>query len=146
MEKQKHWSLVWKVHAPLAIGKWQGHCRQSCICFAVRLSSHAVAAILHCMLSWSCLILFPCFVQVLHFPFPTSPEAGALKAAQACLVALSALQAPSHPSQPLGLTPLGKAMSAYPITPRHSRMLLQVAYHSTLFFVIVVAAFLIEVA
>lgn len=65
-------------------------------------------------------------MQVVHFPFPTSPEAEALKAAQTCLVALSALHPPSSPTTPLGLTPLGRAMSAYPITPRPAKMLLQV--------------------
>ncbi len=67
-------------------------------------------------------------LQVPHFPFPTPPEAGALTAAQNCLVALSALQPPSHPTTPLGLTPLGRAMSRYPITPRHARMLLQASH------------------
>ena len=64
-------------------------------------------------------------LQVLHFPFPTPPEAEELLAAQKCLVALSALHPASHPSTPLGLTALGRAMSRYPITPRHARMLLQ---------------------
>jgi len=67
-------------------------------------------------------------LQVPHFPFPTPPEAGALTAAQNCLVALSALQPPSHPTTPLGLTSLGRAMSRYPITPRHARMLLQASH------------------
>lgn len=67
-------------------------------------------------------------LQVPHFPFPTPPETGALTAAQNCLVALSALQPPSHPTTPLGLTPLGRAMSRYPITPRHARMLLQAGH------------------
>ena len=67
-------------------------------------------------------------LQVPHFPFPTPPEAGALIAAQICLVALSALQPPSHSTTPLGLTSLGRAMSCYPITPRHARMLLQASH------------------
>ena len=65
-------------------------------------------------------------LQVPHFPFPTPPETEALLAAQKCLVSLSALHPASHPSTPLGLTALGRAMSHYPITPRHARMLLQV--------------------
>ena len=67
-------------------------------------------------------------LQVPHFPFPTPPKSEALLAAQKCLVALSALHPASHPSTPLGLTPLGRAMSHYPITPRHARMLLQVCW------------------
>lgn len=59
-------------------------------------------------------------VQVPNFPFPTPPERGALAAAEGALAALGALGAD------LRLTPRGRAMAALPITPRHSRMLLQV--------------------
>jgi ATP-dependent RNA helicase DHX37/DHR1 len=57
--------------------------------------------------------------KVVNFPFPTPPEQAALKAAENCLVALGAL----HP-QSLVLTALGKQMAAFPIGPRHARMLL----------------------
>jgi ATP-dependent RNA helicase DHX37/DHR1 len=57
--------------------------------------------------------------KVVNFPFPTPPEQAALKAAENCLVALGAL----HP-QSLLLTALGKQMAAFPIGPRHARMLL----------------------
>lgn len=59
--------------------------------------------------------------QVLNFPFPTPPEQGALRAAQACLQALGALDGAG------GLTELGAAMAALPLHPRASRMILQVA-------------------
>lgn len=57
-----------------------------------------------------------------NFPFPTPPEPDALLQAEKCLVALSALQADT-----LALTELGRAMAAFPLSPRHSRMLLDVA-------------------
>lgn len=60
--------------------------------------------------------------RVANFPFPTLPEAAALAAAERCLVALSALDGGSGQ-----LTALGRAMAAYPISPRHARMLMEVA-------------------
>ncbi|MEW5308530.1 MAG: hypothetical protein WDW38_000482 [Sanguina aurantia] len=59
--------------------------------------------------------------EVLNFPFPTPPEAAALRAAQQCLIALSALHPSTH-----ALTPMGHAMAAFPISPRHARMMLEV--------------------
>lgn len=59
-------------------------------------------------------------MQVANFPFPTPPETTALVEAENCLKALEALDA-------LGkLTPIGRAMAQYPMSPRHSRMLLTV--------------------
>ncbi|KAL5701049.1 RNA helicase [Ranunculus cassubicifolius] len=58
--------------------------------------------------------------KVINFPFPTPPETSALKEAEICLKNLEAIDE-------LGkLTPLGKAMKHYPMSPRHSRMLLTV--------------------
>ncbi|KAK9091050.1 hypothetical protein Sjap_024227 [Stephania japonica] len=58
--------------------------------------------------------------KVANFPFPTPPEATALKEAECCLKALEAVDGEGK------LTSLGKAMSQYPLSPRHSRMLLTV--------------------
>lgn len=58
--------------------------------------------------------------QITKFPFPTSPEAKALFEAEICLKSLEALDFDGK------LTPLGKAMSHYPMSPRHSRMLITV--------------------
>ncbi|XP_010252060.1 PREDICTED: ATP-dependent RNA helicase DEAH13 [Nelumbo nucifera] len=58
--------------------------------------------------------------KVVNFPFPTPPEATALLEAERCLKALEALNDQGR------LTPLGKAMAHYPMSPRHSRMLLTV--------------------
>lgn len=58
--------------------------------------------------------------EITKFPFPTPPEAKALFEAELCLKSLEALDGDGN------LTPLGKAMSHYPMSPRHSRMLLTV--------------------
>ncbi|GLU07336.1 hypothetical protein SLE2022_242980 [Rubroshorea leprosula] len=58
--------------------------------------------------------------KVGNFPFPTAPEATALVEAEHCLKALEALDGDGR------LTSLGKAMAHYPMSPRHSRMLLTV--------------------
>ncbi|EYU46759.1 hypothetical protein MIMGU_mgv1a000378mg [Erythranthe guttata] len=58
--------------------------------------------------------------KVANFPFPTPPETEALNEAERCLKVLEALDEKGR------LTPLGKAMSRYPMSPRHSRMLLTV--------------------
>lgn len=63
--------------------------------------------------------------QVVNFPFPTPPEREALVEAERCLRALSALD----PNSGL-LTPIGRGMAAYPISPRHARMLLAAIYAS----------------
>ncbi|DBB17318.1 TPA: hypothetical protein ACH3X3_014362 [Trebouxia sp. C0006] len=107
-----------------------GHCYRlySSAHFNDTFPAHTLPEILNTSLEGLVLLMKAMHVdKVPHFPFPTSPEAGALTAAQNCLVALSALQPPSHPTAPLGLTSLGRAMSRYPITPRHARMLLQAA-------------------
>ncbi|DBA75145.1 hypothetical protein WJX77_004936 [Trebouxia sp. C0004] len=107
-----------------------GHCYRlySSAHFNDTFPAHTPPEILNTSLEGLVLLMKAMHVdKVPHFPFPTPPEAGALTAAQNCLVALSALQPPSHPTTPLGLTSLGKAMSHYPITPRHARMLLQAA-------------------
>ncbi|CAI9781842.1 unnamed protein product [Fraxinus pennsylvanica] len=61
-----------------------------------------------------------CIGKVKHFPFPTPPEDSAFDEAELCLKALEALDNEGR------LTPLGKAMARYPMSPRHSRMLLTV--------------------
>jgi len=58
--------------------------------------------------------------KVANFPFPTPPEPALLSAAEQCLVALGALDPVSG-----RLNTLGVAMAKYPISPRHSRMLLE---------------------
>ncbi|GAQ88491.1 DEAH-box RNA helicase [Klebsormidium nitens] len=57
--------------------------------------------------------------KVVNFPFPTPPDRSALSTAERTLVSLAAL----YPTSTT-ITTLGKAMSSYPISPRHARMLL----------------------
>ncbi|KAM0954422.1 putative RNA helicase [Dioscorea sansibarensis] len=56
--------------------------------------------------------------KVVNFPFPTPPKIEALVEAEKCLTALNALDPQGR------LTRIGKAMGQYPMSPRHSRMLL----------------------
>ncbi|XP_033140169.1 ATP-dependent RNA helicase DEAH13 isoform X6 [Brassica rapa] len=58
--------------------------------------------------------------KVENFPFPTPPEPSSIKQSERCLKALEALDSDGR------LTQLGNAMSNYPMSPRHSRMLLTV--------------------
>ncbi|KAF3793817.1 ATP-dependent RNA helicase [Nymphaea thermarum] len=58
--------------------------------------------------------------KVANFPFPTPPDSASLLEAERCLKVLEAIDNCGK------LTPLGKAMAQYPISPRHSRMLLTV--------------------
>ncbi|XP_031371531.1 ATP-dependent RNA helicase DEAH13 [Punica granatum] len=58
--------------------------------------------------------------KVANFPFPTTPEKTSLLEAEQCLKVLEALDSNGK------LTTLGKAMAHYPMSPRHSRMLLTV--------------------
>ena len=59
--------------------------------------------------------------NVVNFPFPSPPEVASLRAAQKCLVALSAIDKSDG-----SLTKMGRAMAQLPVSPRHSRMLLEI--------------------
>ncbi len=59
--------------------------------------------------------------NVVNFPFPSPPEGASLRAAQKCLVALSAVDKSDG-----SLTEMGRAMAQLPVSPRHSRMLLEI--------------------
>jgi len=58
--------------------------------------------------------------KVENFPFPTPPNKESLVEADRCLKTLEALYSDGK------LTPMGKAMAQYPMSPRHSRLLLTV--------------------
>eukprot|EP00850_Spirogloea_muscicola_P000125 SM000001S04527 [mRNA] locus=s1:720450:727462:+ [translate_table: standard] len=57
--------------------------------------------------------------KVANFPFPTTPPRAAMLEAHHLLTALSALS----PSESHEVTPIGKAMALYPISPRSARLL-----------------------
>ncbi|KAI0499537.1 hypothetical protein KFK09_017741 [Dendrobium nobile] len=58
--------------------------------------------------------------KVENFPFPTPPKTSALEEAEHCLKAIEALDEDGK------LTSLGRSMAQYPMSPRHSRMILTV--------------------
>lgn len=86
-------------------------------------------------------------MQVVNFPFPAPPPGDALRAAEATLIYLSALQAtnPDHhnhsrgaaavgsmparaaQAQQLQLSQLGRSMAAFPIAPRAVRIIIEAA-------------------
>ncbi|WOK92629.1 hypothetical protein Cni_G01320 [Canna indica] len=58
--------------------------------------------------------------KVANFPFPSPPNSEALSEAGNCLRVLEALDMKDR------LTPMGRATAQYPMSPRHSRMLLMI--------------------
>ncbi|KAM0912872.1 hypothetical protein ACQ4PT_012529 [Festuca glaucescens] len=58
--------------------------------------------------------------KVENFPFPTPPNKESLVEAERCLKTLEALDSKGKP------TSMGKAMAQYPMSPRHSRLLLTI--------------------
>lgn len=70
-------------------------------------------------------------MQIINFPFPSAPSIDALRSAEQCLLSITALELKNPTTVlkeatggDLKLTALGRAMAAFPISPRHSRMLL----------------------
>uniref|UniRef100_A0A665X7M8 RNA helicase n=1 Tax=Echeneis naucrates TaxID=173247 RepID=A0A665X7M8_ECHNA len=70
--------------------------------------------------------------KVVNFPFPTSPSAEALVAAEQLLVSLGALKEPPQTGRikelkraklSCPITPLGRAMASFPVAPRYAKML-----------------------
>ncbi|CAB3361195.1 Hypothetical predicted protein [Cloeon dipterum] len=62
--------------------------------------------------------------KVINFPYPKPPSQEQLEAAEVKLVLLGALEPPSEGKKSAGgLTPLGKAISGFPVAPRFGKML-----------------------
>ncbi|KAM9858095.1 putative ATP-dependent RNA helicase DHX37 [Aulostomus maculatus] len=70
--------------------------------------------------------------KVVNFPFPTPPSAEALVAAEQLLISLGALKEPSNTGRAkemerarlsCPITPLGRAMASFPVSPRYAKML-----------------------
>ncbi|XP_050236617.1 ATP-dependent RNA helicase DEAH13 [Mercurialis annua] len=98
-----------------------GHCYRlySSACFNNTLPDFSCAEISKMPVENVVLILKSMKIsKVENFPFPTPPEANALREAERCLKTLEALDDNGR------LTSRGKVMSFYPISPRHSRMIL----------------------
>jgi ATP-dependent RNA helicase DHX37/DHR1 len=85
---------------------------------------------------------------VVNFPFPTPPDRQVLKKAETVLTRLGALSSAPLVSQAgvsmstIGgqVTPLGKAMNLFPLSPRFSRMLVGSQQHGCLPYVISIVA------
>lgn len=86
---------------------------------------------------------------VVNFPFPTPPDRQVLKKAETILTRLGALsstpvvsQASTVSMSTIGgqVTPLGKAMSFFPLSPRFSRILVGSQQHGCLPYVISIVA------
>ncbi|XP_033747918.1 probable ATP-dependent RNA helicase DHX37 isoform X2 [Pecten maximus] len=86
--------------------------------------------------------------KVMNFPYPTQPDPEQLKAAERLLVSLGALTAPVlHPKsrfkskeEPSRITPLGRAMAHFPVSPRYSKMLSLGHQHDLLPYVVAMVA------
>lgn len=98
-----------------------GHCYRlySSACYANELPDFSKAEISKIPVAGVVLLMKSMGIdKVANFPFPTPPDATALVEAERCLKALEALDSRGK------LTLLGRAMAPYPMSPRHSRMLL----------------------
>jgi ATP-dependent RNA helicase DHX37/DHR1 len=58
--------------------------------------------------------------RLANFPFPTTPDLKAIEVAEQILVQLNALDSQSPTKK---ITELGRRMSAFPINPRYSKMM-----------------------
>ncbi|KAG8723348.1 putative ATP-dependent RNA helicase DHR1 [Ceratobasidium sp. 423] len=79
---------------------------------------------------------------VVNFPFPTPPEREALRRAEVTLAHLGALAGENGGKVVVGgqITPLGRAMSLFPVSPRFSKMLVMGRQKGYLAYVIAIAA------
>ncbi|PRD25985.1 UNVERIFIED_CONTAM: ATP-dependent RNA helicase DHX37 [Trichonephila clavipes] len=85
--------------------------------------------------------------RVVEFPFPSPPDQEALKAAERRLVILGALQDLQKGARYKDLakwefsakvTPLGKAMSRFPLSPRYAKMLLLSYKHNCIPYIVAI--------
>lgn len=79
---------------------------------------------------------------VVNFPFPTPPNRESLAKAEKILTLLGALEAPSKEKEFAAITPLGHALSLFPVSPRFSKMLVSGQSHGCLPYVIAAVAVL----
>ncbi|BGP22097.1 DHX37 protein [Rhodotorula toruloides] len=76
---------------------------------------------------------------VANFPFPTPPDRDALRRAEKTLVHLGALEAAEADSKVGGkITPLGRSMALFPLSPRFSKMIVAGQQHGCLPYVIAI--------
>ncbi|XP_075541332.1 putative ATP-dependent RNA helicase kurz isoform X1 [Dermacentor variabilis] len=87
--------------------------------------------------------------KVVNFPYPSPPDKEALKAAEKKLVLMGALEELPKPTRfkdlpkwewSARITPLGRAMSCFPVSPRYAKMLALSHQHGLLPYIIAVVA------
>ncbi|KAJ8313105.1 hypothetical protein KUTeg_010478 [Tegillarca granosa] len=86
--------------------------------------------------------------KVINFPYPTPPDIEQIKAAENLLISLGALTKPEAPKrfkdtkkeQSTKITPLGRAMSCFPVAPRYAKMLSLGHQHDLLPYVVAIVA------
>ncbi|GAA5824872.1 hypothetical protein JCM3770_002186 [Rhodotorula araucariae] len=77
--------------------------------------------------------------SVANFPFPTPPDRDALRRAEKTLVNLGALEASDAMSKVGGkITPLGRSMALFPLSPRFAKMIVAGQQHGCLPYVIAI--------
>ncbi|CAE6517476.1 unnamed protein product [Rhizoctonia solani] len=77
---------------------------------------------------------------VVNFPFPTPPEREALRRAEVTLAHLGALAGEGKIVVGGQITPLGRAMGLFPVSPRFSKMLVMGRQKGCLAYVVAIAA------
>ncbi|XP_046374441.2 probable ATP-dependent RNA helicase DHX37 isoform X2 [Haliotis rufescens] len=86
--------------------------------------------------------------RVANFPFPTPPDVEQIKAGEKLLISLGALTPPQQPKSyrdmnkgtPSKITPVGRAMACFPVSPRYSKMLSLGHQHNLLPYVITIVS------
>ncbi|KAL1440635.1 hypothetical protein MTO96_009193 [Rhipicephalus appendiculatus] len=87
--------------------------------------------------------------KVVNFPYPSPPDKEALKAAEKKLILMGALEELPKPTRfkdiskwewSARITPLGRAMSCFPVSPRYAKMLALSHQHGLLPYIIAVVA------
>uniref|UniRef100_A0A2S2PIY3 RNA helicase n=1 Tax=Schizaphis graminum TaxID=13262 RepID=A0A2S2PIY3_SCHGA len=61
--------------------------------------------------------------KITSFPFPTPPDKQTILAAEKRLITLGALDADKNDAEINNITPLGKSMAAFPLSPNYAKML-----------------------
>ena len=118
-----------------------GHCYRiySSAVFEHEFSDHALPEIKTIPLEELVIQMKAMYIQnVINFPFPTPPDLKEIRLAERKLLSLGALEQPAknlsfrdieNHLKTAKITPLGKAMSLFPLAPRFSKMLVLSGQH-----------------
>ncbi|XP_052798747.1 probable ATP-dependent RNA helicase DHX37 [Mya arenaria] len=86
--------------------------------------------------------------KIVNFPYPTQPDMEQIRAAENLLISLGALTQPQQPKSfkdskkeaTTTITPLGRAMACFPVSPRYAKMLSLGHQHGLLPYVVAIVA------